>query len=63
MPPTLYRRVAAFLRDEDGPTAVEYGIMMALIIVVCFSTIALISTSPNNTFSYTGQKVGRTSAS
>jgi pilus assembly protein Flp/PilA len=63
MLPTLYRQAAHFLRDEDGPTAVEYGIMMALIIVVCFATIAIISTSPNNTFSYTGQKVGRTSAS
>ncbi len=56
-------QLARFLKQEDGPTAVEYAIMMGLIIVVCFTTIAVISTSPNNTFSYTGQKVGKTSSS
>jgi pilus assembly protein Flp/PilA len=56
-------QVAKFLKQEDGPTAVEYAIMMGLIIVVCFASIAVISTSPNNTFSYTGQKVGKTSSS
>ena len=29
------RSIVAFLQNEDGPTAVEYAVMLALIIVVC----------------------------
>ena len=50
--------VKRFLRDEDGPTAVEYAIMMALIIVVCVTAVATLGTNSNNTFSYVGKKVG-----
>ncbi len=53
----------AFLQGEDGPTAVEYAIMMALIIVVCVTTIVTLGTNNNNTYSYVGQKVGRTAGS
>ena len=52
-----------FLKNEDGPTAVEYGVMMALIIVACVATITVLGTNSNNTYSYVGLKVGRTSAS
>lgn len=34
--------VLRFLREEDGPTAVEYAVMLALIITVCFAVIASI---------------------
>lgn len=44
-----------FLRNEDGPTAVEYAIMLALIIIVCVSSIALIGTRANLTFNTVGQ--------
>jgi pilus assembly protein Flp/PilA len=27
------------LREEDGPTAVEYGVMLALIVVVCIGAV------------------------
>jgi pilus assembly protein Flp/PilA len=30
----------SFFKSEDGPTAVEYAVMMALIIMVCFAAIA-----------------------
>jgi pilus assembly protein Flp/PilA len=43
--------VARFLRDEDGPTAVEYAVMLALIIVVCITAITTLGTNANNTFS------------
>lgn len=36
----LTREVIRFLRAEQGPTAVEYAVMMALIIVVCFAAVA-----------------------
>ena len=47
-----------FLNNEDGPTAVEYAVMLALIIVVCITAITTLGTNANNTFSYIGQRVG-----
>jgi pilus assembly protein Flp/PilA len=44
-------RVASFLRDEEGPTAVEYAVMLALIIVVCVAAITTLGSNANNTFS------------
>jgi pilus assembly protein Flp/PilA len=39
-----------FLKREDGPTAVEYAVMLALIIVVCITSISVLGTNTNNTF-------------
>jgi pilus assembly protein Flp/PilA len=44
-------RAARFLRDEDGPTAVEYAVMLALIVVVCISAITTLGSNANSTFS------------
>jgi pilus assembly protein Flp/PilA len=49
-----------FLKNEDGPTAVEYAVMLALIIVVCITAITTLGSNANNTFSYVGVKVGGT---
>jgi pilus assembly protein Flp/PilA len=46
----LTARLVKFLREEEGPTAVEYGIMMALIIIVCIASITVIGTNTNNTY-------------
>ncbi|QDS90775.1 Flp/Fap pilin component [Rosistilla ulvae] len=43
-------KVVNFLKEEDGPTAVEYAVMMALIIVVCLSTVKTIGTKANSQF-------------
>jgi pilus assembly protein Flp/PilA len=51
-----------FLKREDGPTAVEYAVMLALIIVVCVAAVAALGTNTNNSFSYTGTKVGKTAS-
>ena len=40
-----------FLKAEDGPTAVEYAVMLALIIVVCISAVTTLGSNANNTFS------------
>ena len=40
----------AFLADESGPTAVEYAVMLALIIVVCITAITTLGNNANNTF-------------
>lgn len=41
----------AFLRREDGPTAVEYAVMLALIIVVCIVAITALGQNASDTFS------------
>jgi pilus assembly protein Flp/PilA len=46
-----------FLKREDGPTAVEYAVMLALIIVVCIAAISTLGTETNNTFSTVGSAV------
>jgi pilus assembly protein Flp/PilA len=51
-----------FLSDESGPTAVEYAVMLALIIVVCIVAITALGTNANNTFSYIDAKIGGTSS-
>jgi pilus assembly protein Flp/PilA len=40
-----------FLNREDGPTAVEYAVMLALIIVVCIAAITTLGSNANGTFS------------
>jgi pilus assembly protein Flp/PilA len=52
--------VVDFLRREDGPTAVEYAVMLALIIVVCIAAIATLGSNANTTFSSVGSAVGAT---
>jgi pilus assembly protein Flp/PilA len=42
--------VVRFLKDESGPTAVEYAIMLALIVIVCIGTIANVGTNARNRF-------------
>ena len=39
-----------FLRNEDGPTAVEYAVMLALIVVVCITAITTLGSNASNTF-------------
>jgi pilus assembly protein Flp/PilA len=54
--------VAAFLKNEDGPTAVEYAVMLALIIVVCISAISALGSNASNTFGFVGNAVSTTSS-
>jgi pilus assembly protein Flp/PilA len=44
------KNVVTFLKAEDGPTAVEYAVMLALIIVVCIGTITALGQGTNTTF-------------
>jgi pilus assembly protein Flp/PilA len=47
---TFSRHVVQFLKAEDGPTAVEYAVMLALIIVVCLGAITTLGGNASNTF-------------
>jgi len=46
----LARKAVAFLKQEDGPTAVEYAVMLALIVVVCIAGITTLGSNANNSF-------------
>ena len=50
----LTKNVVEFLKREDGPTAVEYAVMLALIVVVCIAAITAIGAASNQTFSSVG---------
>jgi pilus assembly protein Flp/PilA len=54
----LIRSVPHFVRAEDGPTAVEYAVMLALIIVVCLVAITALGTNANQTFTTVSNAVG-----
>jgi len=55
----LTKKLQRFLSSEDGPTAVEYAVMLALIIIVCLAAVNAIGTNANTTF----QNVGNSLAS
>ena len=50
-----------FLVAEDGPTAVEYAVMLALIIVVCIAAIQFLGGNAKNVFSNVGATIGGSS--
>jgi pilus assembly protein Flp/PilA len=54
--------VVRFLIHEDGPTAVEYAVMLALIIVVCIFAITALGTNANATFTTVGTAIGSTAS-
>jgi pilus assembly protein Flp/PilA len=47
-----------FLKREDGPTAVEYAVMLALIVVVCITSITALGSNANKTFTKASTSVG-----
>ena len=47
---SLTRAVVSFFQNEDGPTAVEYAVMLALIVVVCITAITALGSNANKTF-------------
>ena len=46
----LINRTKGFLKSEDGPTATEYAVMLALIIIVALTGISLLGTKVNQIF-------------
>ncbi|HEV3260027.1 MAG TPA: Flp family type IVb pilin [Gemmataceae bacterium] len=54
----LGQHAVDFLKREDGPTAVEYAVMLALIIVVCLVAITALGTNANKTFTTVSNSIG-----
>lgn len=55
---SLALKVQRFLVSEDGPTAVEYAVMLALIVIVCMGAITTIGQNANTSFEATGTALG-----
>jgi pilus assembly protein Flp/PilA len=53
----LFARAVRFLREEDGPTAVEYAVMLALIVVVCIAAITTLGSNAAETFNNTSLNI------
>ena len=56
----IQTQVVEFLKKEDGPTAVEYAVMLALIIVVCLAAIQILGRNANSAFGTVGSSIGAT---
>ena len=48
----LREKVQSFLKSEEGPTAIEYAVMLALVVLVCLTAVTLIGTNSSETFSH-----------
>ena len=55
------KKMQRFLVSDDGPTAVEYAVMLALIVIVCLAAIGTIGTNANTTFTNVANSIGTVS--
>ena len=46
----MFKKMIKFFKDEEGATMVEYGLMLALIAVVCIGAVGLVGDEANTTF-------------
>lgn len=51
------KSIQKFLREEDGVTAIEYGLIAALIAVVIIAAVTVVGTQLNKTFTKVGSKL------
>ena len=51
-------KVKSFLVSDDGPTAVEYAVMLALIVIVCLAAIRAVGTNAATTFNDAAAQLG-----
>ena len=54
-------KLERFLKSEDGPTAVEYAVMLSLIIVVCLTAVSTIGKNAKSTFTTVSAQLGTAS--
>ena len=58
----LTQFVRDFVKQEDGPTAVEYAVMLALIIVVCIAAVTTLGNNASSTFGVVGNATAPTAS-
>jgi len=54
---SLLKAAVQFAKKEDGSAAVEYAVMLALIVVVCIAAVTTLGNSINSTFSVVGSSI------
>lgn len=54
----IAHQIKRFLKSEDGPTAVEYAVMLSLIIVVCITAVSSIGKKSSTTFTNVAAQLG-----
>jgi pilus assembly protein Flp/PilA len=54
----LVLKIRRFLASEDGPTAVEYAVMLALIIIVCLAAISSLGSNTSSEFNKMANSLG-----
>lgn len=57
----IVKRLVSFLRNEDGPAAVEYAVVLALIVVMCVAAVAHVGASANARFGEISANMGKKS--
>ncbi|MDY0165768.1 MAG: Flp family type IVb pilin [Thermoguttaceae bacterium] len=53
----LTEKIVRFLKAEDGPTAVEYGLMLMLIVVACISAVVSVGQATDASLQHSGQEL------
>ena len=53
----LVKKLIAFLHEDDGPTAVEYAIMLSFIVGACILAVGQVATATKNSFNSSGAAV------
>jgi pilus assembly protein Flp/PilA len=53
----MFKHLKRFLCDESGPTAVEYAVMLSLIVVVCLGSIAAMSNATAESFDTSAEEI------
>lgn len=51
------RQFVDFLREEDGPTAVEYAVMLAMILMACMAGIQLLTQKTADSYNQSGAAI------
>lgn len=59
----LFEGLKQLIQNEDGPTAVEYAVMLALIVVVCITAITAVGTNANKIFNNVSLNAAASSSS
>ena len=54
----LLQSVRRLMLSDDGPTAVEYAVMLSLIVIVCLEAIKAVGTNAKATFTNVGNSIG-----
>lgn len=55
---SILSRIVEFCKNEEGPTAVEYAVMLALIIVVCLAAISVLGSNASDKFKAVADTIG-----